>query len=137
MIFSLKDEGLLHRIPPSRRLFPLLLAVPFVGFLAGCSEPDQTNARNAATNTTASIQMPPAIVASHTYRCVGGDVLYIDFLADETSINVKRGPTGPSLRLTAPAQGLAYVGDGMNLTLNGKDIKLDEPKKPSRTCKRA
>src|SRR3546814_6657066 len=93
MIFSLKDEGLLHRIPPSRRLFPLLLAVPFVGFLAGCSEPDQTNARNAATNTTASIQMPPAIVASHTYRCVGGDVLYIDFLADDTSINVKRGPT--------------------------------------------
>src|SRR3546814_8215258 len=77
LIFSLKDEGLLHRIPPSRRLFPLLLAVPFVGFLAGCSEPDQTNARNAATNTTASIQMPPAIVASHTYRCVGGDVLYI------------------------------------------------------------
>src|SRR3546814_6373260 len=75
MIFSLKDEGLLHRITPSRRLFPLLLAVPFVGFLAGCSEPDQTNARNAATNTTASIQMPPAIVASHTYRCVGGDVL--------------------------------------------------------------
>src|SRR3546814_2054393 len=71
MIFSLKDEGLLHRIPPSRRLFPLLLAVPFVGFLAGCSEPDQTNARNAATNTTASIQMPPAIVASHTSRCVG------------------------------------------------------------------
>src|SRR3546814_4175960 len=70
MIFSLKDEGLLHRIPPSRRLFPLLLAVPFVGFLAGSSEPDQTNARNAATNTTASIQMPPAIVASHTYRCV-------------------------------------------------------------------
>src|SRR3546814_3772998 len=90
MIFSLKDEGLLHRIPPSRRLFPLLLAVPFVGFLAGCSEPDQTNARNAATNTTASIQMPPAIVASHTYRCVGGDVLYIDFLSDETSINVQR-----------------------------------------------
>src|SRR3546814_15631042 len=63
MIFSLKDEGLLHRIPPSRRLFPLLLAVPFVGFLAGCSEPDQTNARNAATTTTASIQMPPPIVA--------------------------------------------------------------------------
>src|SRR3546814_4963841 len=43
MIFSLKDEGLLHRIPPSRRLFPLLLAVPFVGFLAGCSEPDRSD----------------------------------------------------------------------------------------------
>src|SRR3546814_18640276 len=81
--------------------------------------------------------MPPAIVASHTYRCVGGDVLYIDFLADETSINVKRGPTGPSLRLMAAAQGPASVGDGMNLTLNGKDIKLDVPKKTYRTCKHA
>src|SRR3546814_8174222 len=88
-----------------------------------------------STNTTLPIQMPPAIVASHTYRCTGGDVLYVDFLADGTSINVKQRPSGPSLRLTAPSQGLTYVGDGMNLGLNGKDIKIDEPKKPSRMCR--
>lgn len=76
-------------------------------------------------------------MASHTYRCTGGNVLYVDFLADGTSINVKQRPSGPSLRLTAPSQGLTYVGDGMNLALNGKDIEIDEPKKPSRMCKRS
>src|SRR3546814_2629033 len=80
--------------------------------------------------------MPPAIVASHTYRCTGGDVLYVDFLADGTSINVKQRPSGPSLRLPAPSQGLAFVGDGLNLGLNGQDIQIDEPKKPSRLCTR-
>lgn len=137
MVFLLKGGGAARRIPGSRLIILLLMAAPVAGVLVGCSKPDQSNASNAAANMTVPMRMPPAIVASHTYRCVGGEVLYVDFLADETSINVKRGPTGRSLRLTAPAQGLAYVGDGMNLTLDGKDIKLDEAKKPSRMCKRA
>src|SRR3546814_13995250 len=88
-----------------------------------------------STNTTLPIQMPPAIVASHTYRCTGGDVLYVDFLADGTSINVKQRPSGPSLRLTAPSHGPTYVGDGLNLGLHGKALKTEEPKKPPRTAK--
>src|SRR3546814_2158567 len=99
----------------------VLLTVPLAGLLSGCSESDQADTSNMSTNTTLPIQMPPAIVASHTYRCTGGDVLYVDFLADGTSINVKQRPSGPSLRLTAPSQGLTYVGDGMTLGLNGKD----------------
>ncbi|ABF54293.1 hypothetical protein Sala_2587 [Sphingopyxis alaskensis RB2256] len=137
MAFCLKRDGLSHRIAPSRRFATLLVAIPFAGVLVGCSGPERAENSEATTNTNVSVQMPPAIVASHTYRCVGGDVLYVDFLADETSIIVRRAPSGPSLRLTAPAQGLAYVGERMNLTLDGKDIKLDEPKKPSQACKRA
>lgn len=130
-----KGDGWTRRIALSRCL--VLLTVPLAGLLAGCSESDQADTSNTSTNTTLPIQMPHAIVASHTYRCTGGDVLYVDFLADGTSINAKRRPSGPLLRLTAPSQGLAYVGDGMNLTLNGRDIKIDEPKKPSRMCKRS
>lgn len=135
MTLMSKGDGWPRRIALSRCL--VLLAVPLAGQLAGCSASDQADTSNTSTKTTAPIQMPPAIVASHTYRCTGGEVLYVDFLQDGTSLNVKRSISGPSLRLTAPAQGLAYVGDGMNLTLNGKDIKIDEPKKPSRLCKRS
>ncbi|AMG76525.1 hypothetical protein [Sphingopyxis granuli] len=130
-----KGDGWARRIALSRCL--VLLTVPLAGLLAGCSESDQADTSNMSANTTLPIQMPPAIVASHTYRCTGGNVLYVDFLADGTSINVKQRPSGPSLRLTAPSQGLTYVGDGMNLALNGKDIEIDEPKKPSRMCKRS
>lgn len=133
MILISSGDGL----PRSTALSRLLLAASFAGLLVGCSESDQADASNSVTNTTLDVQIPPAIIASHTYRCAGGDVLYVDFLQDGTSINVKRWPSGPSLRLTAPSQGLTYVGDGMNLTLNGKDIKIDGPKKASRICKRS
>lgn len=130
-----------HGNPLSRYIglprYVLLLAVPFAGLLAGCSEKDQADTPDGAANASLPVEMPPAIVASHTYRCSDGSVLYVDFLQDGTSINVRKSGSGPSLRLTAPSQGLAYVGDGMNLTLDGKDIKIDEPKKPLLTCKRS
>src|SRR3546814_17306370 len=110
MVVLVKGGSAALRIPGSRLIILRLMAAPVAGVLVGCSKPDLSNASNAAANMTVPMRMPPAIVASHTYRCVGGEVLYVDFLADETSINVKRGPTGRSLRLTATAQGLAYVG---------------------------
>lgn len=81
--------------------------------------------------------MPPAIVASHSYRCGDGQVIYVDFLGDDLSINVRKSPNGPMLRLSAYAQGVAYLGDdGTNVTLDGKDLKLEEPKRKPVTCKR-
>ena len=126
---------------PSRRIglsrYVLLSAIPFAVLLAGCSKKEKREASPTTANATLPVAMPPAIVASHTYRCSDGDVLYVDFLEDGTSINVRWRPSGPALRLTAPSQGLAYVVDGMNLSVSGKEVKVDEPEKASRTCRRA
>ncbi|ETI62697.1 hypothetical protein C100_16620 [Sphingobium sp. C100] len=114
----------------------LFLAVSFAVLLAGCSDKGEREISNDAANVAPPPAMPPSIVASHTYRCADGGLLYVDFLQDGTSINVRRQPSGPVLRLSTPSQGLAYVGDGMNLTVSGKEVRIDEPKKASRTCKR-
>src|SRR3546814_10398213 len=74
MVFLLKGGGAARRIPGSRLIILLLMAAPVAGVLVGCSKPDLSNASNAAANMTVPMRMPPAIVASHTYRCVGGDV---------------------------------------------------------------
>ncbi|WP_447954109.1 hypothetical protein [Sphingopyxis chilensis] len=133
-MFMLNADGLRPGVALSR--YALLLAVPIAILLAGCSEKSDREGSTATANATAPVAMPPAIIASHAYRCSNGDVLYVDFMQDGTSINVRRGPSGPTLRLTAPSQGLAYVGDGMNLTVSGKEVRVDEPKQVSRTCKR-
>src|SRR3546814_8286274 len=79
-----KGNGWARRIALSRCL--VLLTVPLAGLLSGCSESDQADTSNMSTNTTLPIQMPPAIVASHTYSCTGVAVHSVDFLASATSI---------------------------------------------------
>lgn len=129
-IDSLRPDGAVSR--------PMLfLVVFFVVLLAGCSDIGEREASNNTANVAPPLAMPPSIVASHTYRCPDGSLLYADFLQDGTSINVRRQPSGPMLRLTAPSQGLTYVGDGMNVALQGKDLRLEEPKRGPFVCKRA
>src|SRR3546814_18028953 len=79
-----KGNGWARRIALSRCL--VLLTVPLAGLLSGCSESDQADTSNLSTNTTLPIQMPPAIVASHTYRCTGGDGPYVDFSPEKSRI---------------------------------------------------
>src|SRR3546814_15524432 len=110
-----KGNGWARRIALSRCL--VLLTVPLAGLLSGCSESDQADTSNMSTNTTLPIQMPPALVASHTYRCTGGDVLYADFLADGTSINVKQRPSGPDRK-----SGVEVKSVSVRLDLGGRRI---------------
>src|SRR3546814_19884800 len=87
-----KGNGWARRIALSRCL--VLLTVPLAGLLSGCSESDQADKSNMSTNTTLPIPMPPAIVASHTYRCTGGDVLSDDLLAEGTTTKWNTSPSG-------------------------------------------
>src|SRR3546814_19833867 len=121
-----KGNGWARRIALSRCL--VLLTVPLAGLLSGCSESDQADTSNMSTNTTLPIQLPPAIVASHTYRCTGGDVIYVDFLAVGTSISVNQRPSGPSFRLTAPSTGLTHARQGSHRRLMETEHQIDEQK---------
>ncbi|WP_232455614.1 hypothetical protein [Sphingomonas sp. KC8] len=130
-----KDADFPRRVALRRSL--VLLALSCAALLAGCSGTDTADTSSTNQNEAPPVAMPPPIIASHTYRCVGGDVIYVDFLKDERSINVRRGSSGPSARLTAPAPDSAYAGNDMTLTVSGKDIDVREPGKPSRKCTRA
>ena len=130
-----KEADLPGRTARARNL--ILLALPCAALLAGCSGTDTADTSSNNQAEAPPVAMPPPIVASHTYRCVGGDVIYVDFLKDELSINVRQGSSGPSARLTAPAPDSTYAGNGMTLTVSGKDIDVREPGKPSRNCARA
>lgn len=115
----------------------VLLALPCAALLAGCSGTETADTSSKNQNEAPSVAMPPPIIASHTYRCVGGDIIYVDFLKDGLSINVRQGSSGPSARLTAPAPDSAYAGNGMTLTVSGKDIGVRESGTRSCKCTRA
>lgn len=77
----------------------LFLALVAAAALAGCDQSDHTINGNAPydpqANATAAapIELPPAIVASHAYRCKDNSLVYIDWLSDG-SARVKTEKTG-------------------------------------------
>jgi hypothetical protein len=90
----------------TRTLFTLTIAA--AAALAGGSKTDQStsDADNAAANNMASaapIELPPSIVASKIYRCKDNSVLYIDWLSDNKSANVRteRNGTPPPVDTSA------------------------------------
>src|SRR6266567_4472655 len=83
--------------------------------LAGCNKGAQTNAAaDEAANAAAAapIELPPSILASKIYRCKDNSVVYIDWLSDKKSANVRSDKNGTPTNLVAPEAGKAMVAEG-------------------------
>lgn len=94
--------------------------------LAACNKEDSTIVAGPADpmaeqlNKAAPVELPPAILASKTYRCKDNSLAYVDWLSDGTA-RVKASKTDVG---AAPAEG-ALSGDANSatITLNGKSCK--------------
>lgn len=114
--------------------------------LAACNNQDQTTAAdpgdvnaaeaNAAEASTANVVLPPAILASKTYRCQDNSPAYIDWLSDNVSANFRASRSDLPTQLTAPAAGEPLVAEGYSLTgtATSPSITLERPGVPSQTC---
>lgn len=118
----------------------LLSAAPLL-LLAACnSEPETVTSGpvdpNAAEIAAAPpVQLPPALQASRTYRCRDNSLVYIDYFSDNLTADLRADRAAPPTKLTAPAAGEPFVAEGYTLTGNGTEITLEQPGKPSQTCK--
>ncbi|HEX8125407.1 MAG TPA: hypothetical protein VF548_07490 [Allosphingosinicella sp.] len=121
---------------------PLLLAAPLslILILGACKEQTidpnaeaQAEAANAA-NAAASVEAPPMIQASRTYRCKDNSLLYADFYTNDTvQVRAKKDETGTTL--TAAAAGQPYTAEGYSLSANSEQITYSAPGKGSQSCK--
>ena len=115
--------------------FPLALAL--AAALAACNQqgPAESDAANAAANA-APIELPPSIIASKIYRCKDNSVVYIDWLSDNRSANVRTEQNGPATHLMAPEAGQPMVAEGFSLTGAAADsnVTLTRPGKGSQSC---
>jgi len=85
--------------------------------LAGCSNenhnivssgPDEGTSGNATAH--ANIQLPPSIVASKTYRCADNKLVYVDWLSDNKSANVRTEQGGVPTQVTTAEPGKPMTG---------------------------
>ena len=121
---------------------PLALALTAAAALAGCNQenhnivgggPDDPMGNQA----NADVVLPPAIMASKIYRCKDNSVVYIDWLSDKKSANLRTDRDAPPTQLVAPEEGKPMVAEGFSLsgTGAGSTVTLSRPGKGSQSCK--
>lgn len=116
------------------------LALPLL-LLAACnsepttiegSGPADPDAQNVAA--AAPVQLPPAVIASRTYRCKDNSLIYVDFFNNNTAL-YRTEKDGTPTTLTAPEAGKPYVADGYSVSGSGTQVSITAPGKGTETCK--
>lgn len=83
----------------------------------------------------APIELPPSVKESHSYRCKDNSLVYIDWLSDDKSANVRTAKDGPPTNVKAPNPGEPMVAEGYSLQGSASSITLTVPGKGSQSCK--
>jgi hypothetical protein len=121
---------------------PLLIALAAAA-LAGCNKENHTivagepgDNTNAAAN--APIALPPSILESKIYRCADNKVVYVDWLSDNKSANIRTDKGGTSTQVTAAEPGkpmTAAGGYSIEGTGTAASIKVAIPGHSAQSCK--
>ena len=113
-----------------------LRALPLaaLAFLSACdTKPTKIVAGGPADPTANEIanappvKLPPAMLASKSYRCKDNSLVFINWFNDNMTANLRlKDKTTDPIALTAPAAGEPYVGSDYTLTgdAKGKSVTL-------------
>jgi predicted small secreted protein len=107
--------------------------------LAGCNKENNTAGTGPDVNNVAAsspIVLPPSIAASKTYRCGDNSVVFVDWLTDNKTANVRTEATGSPTQVVAVEPGKPLTGSGISLTgsASGSSVTLERPGHGSQTC---
>jgi hypothetical protein len=125
-------EFIVKRVP-----FVLLLFVA-ASSITACSLKGQTIDPNladrAAERASPKLPLPPSITKSYVYRCRDDSVVYVDFLSDGLSADLRTADNGPIIRLQAPAPDKSFAGGGYALAGHNAAIKFTKPGGRAEPC---
>ena len=74
------------------------------------------------------------VMASRTFRCQDNSLLYIDFMNDNMTANLRKTKAGDAIALAAPEAGKPYVGGGYTVSGSGETATITEPGKSPQPC---
>jgi uncharacterized lipoprotein YajG len=83
----------------------------------------------------APVALPPAVKDSRSYRCKDNSIIYVDYLSDDKSANLRTDKAAAPTVLTAEAPGQAYKSDGYEIVSNGASVSATIPGKGTQDCK--
>src|SRR5436309_861499 len=122
---------------------PLLITLAAAAALAGCNKSNHTIVAgpNATESDTAAangpVALPPSISSSKIYRCADNKIVYVDWLSDKKTANIRTEQGGSPTQVTAAEAGKPLTSAG-GYSLSGasgaSDVKIAVPGHPSQSC---
>lgn len=120
-----------------KRTSIVVVSLALAACLSGCKP--ETIGPGANSDQTGAhaprIALPPAIKASRVYRCKDESLIYVDFLTDGVTADLRMKETGPIIRLQAPEPGAEFTGGGYALNGSGDAVELTKHGKPAERCR--
>lgn len=98
---------------------------------AGAPDPMADELANAAP-----VELPPAVKESVSYRCKDNSVVYVDFLSDDISANIRTEKGALPTRVVAASPGEAMTAEGYSLSGMGETVEIAVPGKDAQSCSR-
>ena len=124
---------------------PLILALGAAAALAGCNKESHTivagsGPNDEATNTAANanVALPPAVTSSKIFRCADNKVVYVDWLSDNLSANIRTDQGGTPTHVVTAEAGkpmIAAGGYSVSGTPGGSSARIAIPGHPEQSCK--
>lgn len=123
-----------HHIP--------LLTVAVLMSLSACSKsepevvggPADPMAEQVAN--AAPIELPPSVKASKQYRCKDNSLVFVDFLSDDKTANLRLEKNGAPTKLVAAETGGALKAEGgFEVSGSGSPVTITVPGKSAQSCK--
>ncbi|HEV2593970.1 MAG TPA: hypothetical protein VGU01_02075 [Sphingomicrobium sp.] len=120
----------------------LILTFAAVAALAGCNKENHTIVAGPDTGDNTVVAktpaaLPPSVVSSKTYRCADNKIVYVDWLSDNKSANVRTEKEGSLTQVTAAQPGKAMTAAGgysVEGTSSASTVKIAVPGHASQTC---
>lgn len=120
---------------------PLLMLVASAA-LAGCNQENHTiggpTEADNSTEAAAPVALPPSISHSKIYRCADNRVIYVDWLSDNKSANIRTEKGGSPTQVTAAGPGGALTAEGgyeISGAADAASVKISVPGHGSQSCK--
>lgn len=110
--------------------FAPLATVALALALGACGKPEpeviDTNPDPMANTlaNAAPVELPPSVKESKIYRCKDNSVVYVDFLSDDKSANVRTEKGGTPVQVKAEEAGKTMTGDGYSVSGMGKTVQI-------------
>ena len=115
----------------------IVISLVAAAALAGCNKETPASGNDSGNaNAVAPVVLPPAVAASKIYRCGDNSVVFVDWLADNKSANVRTEATGTPTQVVAAEPGKPLTGNGISLTgsAEGSSVTIERSGHGSQTC---
>ncbi|KKW91102.1 MULTISPECIES: hypothetical protein [Sphingobium] len=119
-----------------------LISVAALSLLSACNKNDEPEVVGGPADpmaeklaNAAPVELPPMVKESHQYRCKDNSLIFVDFMSDDKTVQLRTEKNGAPTKLTAAEAGKPYEAEGYKVEGSGKQITATLPGKSAVSCK--